>query len=149
MTLISTCLRQSKLDEALGHLSQLPKNRAGAIPPPVVSRLISTSGKAQRLNEVVDILKELNVKFETKMLDEVLSEALKRGDTLMCRHLYQLAASLSIPKSAQTYDMFIKSHASNASTVRTLFEEITADGSEVPLSESLALTFLTICSVNK
>jgi len=149
MTLISTSLRQSKLDEALEHLAQMPKARAAAIPLPIVSRLLSVSGKAHRLTEVVDTLKELKVKFETKMLDEVLAEALKRGDTVMCRHLYQLASSLSIPKSAQTFEMFIKSHASDASMVRALFDQITAKDSDVSLTESLAQTFLAICSVNK
>merc|ERR1719353_1028543 len=114
MTLISTCLRQSRLDEALGHLLQLPKTKAAAIPPPVTSRLLSVAGKSQRLSEGVEKLKDLQVKFDTKSLDEALSESLKRGDTVTSRQLYQLATSLSIPKSAKTYEMFLKAHSSDA-----------------------------------
>ena len=58
MTLISTALRQSRLDEALAPLSKLPKAKAAAIPPSVTSRLLSVAGKPQRLTEVVDKLKE-------------------------------------------------------------------------------------------
>merc|ERR1719197_673632 len=121
MTLISAALRQSRLDEALTHLSQLPKNKAAAIPPPVTSRLLSVAGKSNRLTEVVDKLKELQVKFDTKSLDEALSESLKRGDTVTCRQLYQLAASLSIPKSARTFELLLKAHSSDSGTVRSLF----------------------------
>merc|ERR1719265_2683099 len=41
------------------------------------------------------------------------------------------------------------SHASDVATVRVLFEELTAAGSDVSFSESLCQTFLSICSVNK
>ena len=104
--------RQSRLDEALAHLSQLPKTKAAAIPSQVTSRMLSVAGKSQRLTEVVDKLKELQVKFDTKSLDEALSESLKRGDTVTCRQLYQLATSLSIPKGARTFEMLLKAHSS-------------------------------------
>merc|ERR1719498_232474 len=149
MTLISTALRQSKLDEALEHLAQMPKTRAAAIPPPVTSRLLLVAGKSQRFNEVVEVLKDLNVKFETKVIDEVLMEAFKRGDTVVCRQLYQLINSMSIPKSTRTYEMLVKSHSSDAATVRSLFEEITAEGSTEELTESLGQTFLAVCGTNK
>merc|ERR1719274_168596 len=74
--------------------------RSSGIPPPVISRLLLAAGKSQRFNEVVETLKELKVKLETKVFDEVLTEAVKRNETVICRQLYQLANSLSIPKSA-------------------------------------------------
>merc|ERR550514_994898 len=149
MTLISTALRQSRLDEALEHMAQLPKSKSGAIPPVVTSRILSVAGKSKRLGEVVERLKELKVKFDAKMLEDVLGEASRRQDTVMCRHLYQLAREQSIPKSEKTYEMFMKGHASDANTVRSLFEEMTAEGSEVPLTEALGLTVLSICATNK
>jgi len=149
MTLISSALRQNRLDEALEHLSAMPKTKAAAIPPPVTSRLLSVAGKAQRLTEVVGKLQELQVKFDTKSLDEALSESLKRGDTVTCRQLYQLASALKIPKSARTFEMLLKTHSSDSATVRSLFEEIIAEGSEVTLTEALGLTLLGICATNK
>ena len=149
MTLISSALRQNRLDEALEHLSAMPKTKAAAIPPPVTSRLLSVAGKAQRLTEVVGKLQELQVKFDTKSLDEALSESLKRGDTVTCRQLYQLASALKIPKSARTFEMLLKTHSSDRATVRSLFDEIIAEGSEVTLTEALGLTLLGICATNK
>ena len=112
MMLISAALRQNRLDEALEHLSVMPKTKAAAEPPPVTLRLLSVAAEAQRLTEVVAKLQELQVKFDTKSLGEALSESLRRGDTVTCRQLYQLAAALSIPKSARTFEMLLKAHLS-------------------------------------
>jgi pentatricopeptide repeat protein len=78
-----------------------------------------------------------------------LTESFRRGDTVTCRQLYQLATSLSIPKGARTYEMLLKAHSSDSGTIRSLFEELTAEGSEVTLTEALAQVFLGICASNK
>merc|ERR550514_864873 len=88
MTLISTALRQSRLDEALEHMAQLPKSKSGAIPPVVTSRILSVAGKSKRLGEVVERLKELKVKFDAKMPAEgsevPLTEALGLTVLVIC-----------------------------------------------------------------
>merc|ERR1719506_77576 len=104
LMLAAATLRQSRLSDALEHVSLLPRKTAATTPsvssPPssgstlpqtMAARLVSLAAREQRLADAIQLLKELDVCLETQTLDDLLQEAARRQDTQMRQQLYDLA----------------------------------------------------------
>merc|ERR1719515_224365 len=61
------------------------------LPQAMIARLISLAAREERLDDVVEALKELEIGLEAQTFDDLLQEASRRQDKRMRQLLYQLA----------------------------------------------------------
>jgi pentatricopeptide repeat protein len=144
-------LKGGRLDEAMNHLNRLPgKKEKAQFTPPVelVTKLISLAGRQHRLLEVTPKLIQFQLQLEPRMLNEVLTEANRRRDSLFCREVYRFGTEAKVAKNAQTYELLVNGLALDSTIVPALFEEVLADP-DVQVTESLAIALLNACASSR
>jgi len=146
-------LKGGRLEEALNHLKRLPASTRRAKmdfapPPEIVTRLLSLAGRQHKLVEIAPQLTEFQLNVEPRMLNQVLTEANRRRDTLFCRDVYRFAMEAKVPKNAQTFELLANGLALDSATVQSLFEEAIADP-DVQITESLGVALLNACNTGR
>jgi pentatricopeptide repeat protein len=150
--LAAAATHRGRLDEALGHIRQMPVTLEGtrcALPPAAVVQLLTLATKEQRVAAVTLELQRTRAKLETKQLDDLLLAEVKRSKgKASCQDLVDVGIALNIPKGAGTYQALASAFASSgdSASLRSLFDELDGEvgkgSSGLAVGEPLALALL-------
>lgn len=153
--LATAATHRSRLDEALGHIRQMPVTLDGgrcALPPSGVVPLLTLAAKEQRVPVVVEELQRVQAKIETKQLDDLILAEIKRSKGTkgsgVCQDLVDAGVALQVPKGAGTYQALasVFATAGNAIGFRSLLDDLEAEAARGPsglaVGEPLALALI-------
>lgn len=159
--LASTGAQRGRLDEALGHIRQLPAQEEGAargiLPPAVAAQVLQLAVKESRVGAAAEELQRLRLRLEWRHFEEIIPAEGRRGNNAAAavearRDLLQAATALQVPKCAGFYSAManVTAHGSNSAQLYDLVQEIeTAQAGDVPVDEVLSLALLDACKVLK
>jgi pentatricopeptide repeat protein len=150
--LAAAATHRGRLDEALGHIRQMPVTPDGSrcvLPPAAVVQLVTLAAKEQRIPAVTHEFQRLRAKLETKQLDDIiLAEAKRSKGKAACQDLVNIGIALAVPKGAGTYQALASTYASSgdSAALRSMFDELDAEvgkgSSGLAVGEPLALALL-------
>jgi len=156
-TLAAAAAQRNRLDEALGHLRQMPpvaQGAKGGLVSSVTVRILALAAKDRRLNAVVPELKRVCARLESRQLDELLAaEGRRQGaNSDVYKELLDVATELQVEKGAGAYEAHARGLAKSGSDdctagLLTLLDEldvVSAKGG-VFVGEPLALALFDAC----
>jgi pentatricopeptide repeat protein len=150
--LISAATNRARLDEALGHIRQMPVTEEGgrcALTPAVVGQVLALAAKEQRVVATAYELQRVHAKLDTKQFDNLLLAEIKRSKGQGAyQELVEAGSVLQVLKSSSTYQALSSAYSAsnNSLGLRNLFDELDAEAAKGPsgitVGEPLALTLV-------
>merc|ERR1719443_602477 len=105
--LASAAAHRGLLDEAFGHIRQIPAPTDGGRCPlssATVVQVLSMAAQEQQLPAAAAELQRVHARMEAKQFEELLVTASKRtGGFTACRDLIEVGTSLKVPKKPSVY----------------------------------------------
>mmetsp|Transcript_50 Transcript_50/g.173 ORF Transcript_50/g.173 Transcript_50/m.173 type:complete len:1071 (+) Transcript_50:102-3314(+) len=145
---------RGRLDEALGHLRQMPEvpeNTRSALSAGGAAQVLALASREQRVPAAAEELRRIKARLEPKHLDELVAVEGRRRGAAACRELLEAGALLKVPRGQGQYQALVgvlKQH-SDGPGLLDLIEELEAEKSRGPagtaVGEPLALTLLEAC----
>mmetsp|Transcript_29064 Transcript_29064/g.92682 ORF Transcript_29064/g.92682 Transcript_29064/m.92682 type:complete len:1084 (+) Transcript_29064:133-3384(+) len=152
--LASAAAQRSRLDEALGHLRQMPVPKEGvrcALAPTAVAQILSLAAREQRVATATQELQRVRARLETRHLDELVAAETRRHDPMACLELLDAGAALHVQRGQGAYQALAGAlaHTLDGPGLCTLVEELEAEARRghtgTTVGEPLALTLLEAC----
>mmetsp|Transcript_71061 Transcript_71061/g.111239 ORF Transcript_71061/g.111239 Transcript_71061/m.111239 type:complete len:1078 (-) Transcript_71061:92-3325(-) len=150
--LVSAATNRSRLDEALGHVRQMPAVAEGcrcALAPAVVGQVLVLAAKEQRVPSTAEELQRVNAKLDTKQFDNLILGEIKRTkEQGLYQEIVEAGNVLQVPKASSTYQALASafSVSNNSLGLRTLFDELETEAAKGPsgiaVGEPLALSLV-------
>jgi pentatricopeptide repeat protein len=153
--LASAAAQAGRLDEALGHLRQMPstpEGERGALMPAAAAHILALAAKDLRVQSATQELVRLGAKLESRHFDNIFTSGRRNGagwnvgsGSIGHRELLDAATALGVPKCPGMYQALAGALAqeSNSAGLRELIQELGSDG--IPVTEALALALLDAC----
>mmetsp|Transcript_102229 Transcript_102229/g.284765 ORF Transcript_102229/g.284765 Transcript_102229/m.284765 type:complete len:1078 (+) Transcript_102229:112-3345(+) len=152
--LASAAAQRSRLDEALGHLRQMPVPAEGArcaLAPVAAAQILALAAREQRVPTASQELQRIHARLETKHLDELIVAESRRHGPMACMDLLDAGQALRVEKGPGAYQALAGAQAQTAdgSGLCALVEDLEAEAkrghSGVAVGEPLALALLEAC----
>lgn len=161
--LAAAASQRGRLDEALGHIRQMPVPAEGEKSPlsaTVVALVLQLAAKELRASEAAEELGRVQARLEARQIDELLAGDGRRGKESASGpcgaqgrcELLRAAAALQGPRSPGQYQALAGALACDADAVglQEMLRELEGDvASDVPVGDSLALALLDACKAVK
>jgi len=164
--LATAAAQRGRLDEALGHVRQMPAPEDGArsaLTPVAAAHVLGLAAKEGRVPAATEELVRVRVRLESRHLDAIIraegrnTGVTDKGGAATTRwDLLDAATALKVPRSPGFYQALAATLAADADGpgLRAVVQELEADkaggnGDGTILTEALALALLDACRVVK
>lgn len=153
-TLAVAAAHRGRLDEALGHLRQMPAPPEGtksAVSPAAAAQVLSLAAREQRVTAASEELQRVRARLETRYLDELALMEGKRCGYAICKQLLEAGTALGVAWGPGSYLALANALARDAdglglrSLVHDLEVERKKGPSGIAVGEPLAFALLEAC----
>jgi len=157
-TLAAAAAQSNCLDQALGHLRQMPcpaDSTKGGLASSVAVRILALAAKERRVGAAVVELRRVHARIESRQLDDLLAAEGRRQGThhsAVCKDLLEAASELQVEKGAGAYEALareiVRAESDDpASDLLALLEELDVKSAKggVVVGEPLALALFEAC----
>lgn len=152
--LATAAVSRGQLDEALGHIRQMPTPPPGGrstLSPSATVQVLGLAAREHRVAAASEELQRVCARLETKHLDELVAVEGRRCGPSVCRELLDVGDLLHAPKGAGAYQALagVLASASDRAGVHKLVEDLEEQTKKGPagvsVGEPLALAVLNAC----